>query len=328
MAYLYFKSLTQKSQFNWKDYSTFIPSLIMGTSSLLLYLSMGDENATNYTRLLLTHQPLPPEYKTTLYTLHFLINEEFYSGILMLQVPAVLIYAIISLIRYHKKLRELYSMLEDKSIHLNYAVLTWFMFSLIPAVIFVFTELLFWEKHPFWTMLFFISCTIIYFGLCYHSSQINYTVENLEQDLKHADSENTENNDILSDTDENTDNTNENTQSGKYTKLLIAFNKLIEEDEVFLQSSLRSDELARMMRTNRTYVSRLFKEEFHCTFSDYINNKRIEFAKKLMLANPDMKQDLVAEKSGFLSASSFSKVFKQTTKMTPKEWSKKEGLSL
>lgn len=109
-------------------------------------------------------------------------------------------------------------------------------------------------------------------------------------------------------------------KSSRYDRLLISFRKLIEDDKIYLQNTLRADEVASSLRTNRTYLSRMIREEFQCTFSDYINGKRVEFAKKLMLSDSDMKQDELAEKSGFINAPSFSRTFKQIVKMTPKEW--------
>lgn len=97
-------------------------------------------------------------------------------------------------------------------------------------------------------------------------------------------------------------------------------NKLIGEDRIFLQSTLRADELAAKMRTNRTYLSRMIKEEFQCFFSDYINQKRIEHAQKLMQKNPDMKLAELADKSGFININSFGRTFKQVVGLPPKEW--------
>lgn len=40
-----------------------------------------------------------------------------------------------------------------------------------------------------------------------------------------------------------------------------------------LALGIMADEVAAMMCTNRTYLSRMFNEELTCTFSDYINRK-------------------------------------------------------
>lgn len=110
------------------------------------------------------------------------------------------------------------------------------------------------------------------------------------------------------------------TKTSKYEKLLTSFRKLIEEDKIFRQNTLRADDVASSMHTNRTYLSRMIKEEFQCTFSDYINARRVEFAKELMRSDPDMRQDELADKSGFIGAPSFSRTFKQIEGIPPKEW--------
>lgn len=125
---------------------------------------------------------------------------------------------------------------------------------------------------------------------------------------------------------ESMDATDEITKTGRYDKLLVSFIKLIEEDEIYLQSTLRADETASRMHTNRTYLSRMIKEEFQCTFSDYINGKRIEYAKKKMQENPNIKLTELAENSGFVNVSSFGRTFKRLEGLPPKEWIKKSLL--
>ena len=51
LIYFFFKSLTSHSRFTWIDYLQFIPSLIVGTSTILLYTLMGNEDATHFSKL-------------------------------------------------------------------------------------------------------------------------------------------------------------------------------------------------------------------------------------------------------------------------------------
>lgn len=322
MMYLYFKSLTHETPFSWKDYIWFLPALIIGGCTFFLYAIMGSENAAGYIWTLLTHRPLAPAYTGILYKFHLLITIYAYNIVLMLQSTVVCIYATVSVFRYHRRLRDFYSALDDKSMHRNYGVLACFMLSMFFALVFIFLGgRSFWIQYHLPTALFFIAWSAASFGLCFHGSRMKYTIEDFARDLELADREAAENN-YASYNEENKIDSNDNQflQTGKYSKYLILLEQLIEQDKIFLRYDLRVDELARMLHTNRTYISRMIREEYQCTFSDYINGKRIEFAKDLMRANPDMRQIEVAEKSGFINAPSFNRTFKHMTGIPPKEW--------
>lgn len=320
--YLYFKSLTHESPFTKKDYLWFLPSLLLGTGTFILYEVMGKENAVVYIQSSLYSDPLAFDYQGSSYRFCYLVSLQLYNVILLLQGICVSVYAIINLYRYHRRLRDFYSVMDDKSLELNYTVLVCYLLSvLLPIIFMVIGGCNFWTQHKTWAELYFIIwCAVLYFS-CYSGSQMKYTVENLAKDLESADREALENHYMLPDED-SVGEPDDSFKIGKYPQLLVVFNKLIDVDKIFLQSNLRMDELARLMHTNRTYISRMINEEFNCAFSDYINRKRIEYAKQLMYLSPEMKQQELAEKSGFLSASSFSKTFKQHTGMPPGEWMK------
>lgn len=105
-------------------------------------------------------------------------------------------------------------------------------------------------------------------------------------------------------------------------KLLPRFNQIIDEEKIFLQNNLHIENVAWMLKTNRTYISRLINQEYQCSFSDFINQKRIEFAQELIHTHPELTQEQIAEKVGFTHASSFSRTFKQQVGQTFREWYK------
>ncbi|MEG2780810.1 MAG: helix-turn-helix domain-containing protein, partial [Bacteroidales bacterium] len=74
------------------------------------------------------------------------------------------------------------------------------------------------------------------------------------------------------------------------------------------------------MFTNRAYVSKIIKEKYKCSFSDYINGKRINFSMGLMRLSPTLTQDKIAEQAGFINAQSYSRAFKKIIGIPPKEW--------
>ena len=70
------------------------------------------------------------------------------------------------------------------------------------------------------------------------------------------------------------------------------------------------------------YLSRLFKKEEGINFLDYLNQYRIEEAKKLL---KDVQYNIldVADETGFKNTRYFSKIFKKNVGITPSEYRKR-----
>lgn len=323
LMYLYFKSLIHCEFFNWKDSIWFIPAIIIGGGTFLLYQVMGETKAANYLHSLMTYRSLTADFDEPLYKLHYLISVKFYFYVSVIGAMGVSVYVVVNLVRYYRHLRDYYSVLYSKPLKLD-TVFSCFILSLLLGFALVFLKRQFLEQHQGVAVMFSLGWAIACFGLCYHSSQMISSVTNLAQDLQlknikepimelYLTSVNAE-------TIHGDNNGEEITYAGRYANLLNSLNKLFEEDKIFLKSNLRADEVARLMATNRAYVSRVIKEVYHCSFSDFINRKRVEYAQELMLVNPEMKQEEIANRSGFINASSLSRTFKQITGIPPKEW--------
>ena len=100
--------------------------------------------------------------------------------------------------------------------------------------------------------------------------------------------------------------------------------KLRDEKHLFLQPNLKINDLASMLNTNRNYIYHAINGEIGLSFSDYINQKRIEHAINLIDHNPNMLLTDVATKSGFSSASSFYRNFKTFAGCSPSDYQKKQ----
>ena len=102
--------------------------------------------------------------------------------------------------------------------------------------------------------------------------------------------------------------------------LRIRFEDLIVSEQLFLKQGIRLSDIAAMLDTNRTYVSRLVNNTYNMSFSDYINTLRIDYAEQYLLHNRNAKQSDIATACGFPNASAFNNVFKKITGVTPKIW--------
>ncbi|GGE14387.1 MULTISPECIES: helix-turn-helix domain-containing protein [Sphingobacterium] len=98
--------------------------------------------------------------------------------------------------------------------------------------------------------------------------------------------------------------------------------KLMESEEVYLDSELNLVKLAQRMNLNSHQLSYIINSGFEVNFFQYINAYRVEKAKKL-LVDPDMEaynMVSIGFASGFNSKTAFNTVFKNMTGQTPSEF--------
>lgn len=94
---------------------------------------------------------------------------------------------------------------------------------------------------------------------------------------------------------------------------------LFDDEKIYRQHDLKITHISKILNTNRTYVSKLINEEFGCPFSDFVNRYRIDELKLQLGHNGSdhLTLEQLAEKSGFSSAASLIRVFKQLEGITP-----------
>jgi AraC family transcriptional regulator len=98
-------------------------------------------------------------------------------------------------------------------------------------------------------------------------------------------------------------------------------NRVLTYIEENLDSELRLEELAQLNSLSRYHFARSFRESLGETPYQYILRKRIQRAKSLLLA-PGTTAAQIAKKTGFASASQFTRMFKKATGATPLAWRK------
>jgi AraC-like DNA-binding protein len=108
-------------------------------------------------------------------------------------------------------------------------------------------------------------------------------------------------------------------------KLIYLFNT----EHMYLEPELTIRKLARKIGTNEKYLSNVINKVHNQNFSVFINNYRIENAKKLLLDSnyENLTLEAIGSLSGFNSKSSFNSVFKKTTGLTPTEYKTKAPVS-
>lgn len=110
------------------------------------------------------------------------------------------------------------------------------------------------------------------------------------------------------------------TPDGSTDELMARIIALMETERVYLNPELKVGDVADALGVPRNAVSACINNQQGCTFSQMVNDYRLQHAKRLLNEISDMKISAVGLESGFANERSFFRAFKSATDMTPKEW--------
>ena len=79
-------------------------------------------------------------------------------------------------------------------------------------------------------------------------------------------------------------------------------------------------QVANQLKYNPTYLSRVFSEQMGMTLSDYVKAKKVERAKEILKSGVSV--DEVAQRLGYSTTQSFSKMFQRYEKCSPSAYKK------
>jgi AraC-like DNA-binding protein len=108
----------------------------------------------------------------------------------------------------------------------------------------------------------------------------------------------------------------------KKNSTINALEKLLLEDQRFLDSQLSLESIAAELGVSKGHLSRLVNAELNTSFSDYVNLLRVNTA-KAHLTNPEFSKytlSAIGLESGFNSRSTFYSTFKKVTNCTPAQF--------
>jgi AraC-like DNA-binding protein len=106
-----------------------------------------------------------------------------------------------------------------------------------------------------------------------------------------------------------------------YTQMCQRFDKLMEQDRLYLYATITLDYAARKMNTSKSGLSAFVRQRYNMRFKEYVNRRRVEYAKALLLDKPEAILEYIAVQSGYLTTSAFCQNFVQYTGMPPRLWS-------
>ena len=109
-----------------------------------------------------------------------------------------------------------------------------------------------------------------------------------------------------------------------FTDMMTRIRALMEEKELFRKPDLKVEDLAAELGTNAAYVRGCIGGAYGGTFSDFVNEYRIRYVQRLLLANPNAKITALAEDAGFSSNATFYRHFSAVTGLSPAAWLKQQ----
>lgn len=95
---------------------------------------------------------------------------------------------------------------------------------------------------------------------------------------------------------------------------------LFEREKLFMNVDIKIANVALMIGTNKTYLSRALNTRLSKNFCQFVNFYRVREVCSLFMKNPESDIRELAEQCGFNSSSNFSIVFKYNTGFTPGDW--------
>jgi AraC-like DNA-binding protein len=99
--------------------------------------------------------------------------------------------------------------------------------------------------------------------------------------------------------------------------------RLMEEDHIFTDEGLTLPRLSEKLSISPQQLSEILNAKLNKSFYEYVNEFRINEAKRLLTEQPDDKISYIAQKSGFNSQSSFYNAFNKATGESPGSYRKK-----
>lgn len=132
-----------------------------------------------------------------------------------------------------------------------------------------------------------------------------------EQEGHEGDSENNEH------SESTTTDTRNYSFENKIPYYVKAITQWMEEEKPYLNKDFKLTDITEVIPLNRSYLSRIFNEGFHRSFSEVVREYRIKHAQQLITERPQMPLYEVAERSGFTSYTTLTRAFQKVTGMIP-----------
>lgn len=300
--YFIYLSLLATEKLNLKrQLIHFIPALFFGVVALITTFLLTPEERIIYVKEILINKNLKGLNISTLTGIKGLVF--FLSrGVFLIQIGFYVFKGIRIANKHNEQIANYYSDTEGKTLNWVRQISIIILVVSIASITFVFIGRSYFTQHEVSLVIPSAIFSILLFTLGFKGNQqVQVNFEFGEEEL-------------LIDL-----NIDKNGQNNKMKRELI---QLFDIDKIYKNPDLRITSVSGLLKTNRTYISKLINEEFQMNFNEFVNKYRIEEAKKWMedTDRDSYTLEYIAEKSGFGSVNSFTRVFKTIVGSPPGKW--------
>lgn len=111
-------------------------------------------------------------------------------------------------------------------------------------------------------------------------------------------------------------------KGNKELEIYFSLRETLEREELYLKPDITISEVSKILKTNTKYLSQVINNIAQRNFLQFINEYRIEHYKRILSREKLEHLTLfgLALQSGFKNKSTFYKVFKEVTGITPREY--------
>lgn len=292
LCHIYVRLLTIEKWFSFKLHLKFlIAPVVVFVLELIGMIIVGPDGANDFYKSLLNNESLD------LLSFKYLkIINSLFRFVIIFQVIYYLIMSFRLIRQHNKQLNNYYSNTEKHSlawvqffnITMGVASLSSIVSAYLGREVFLEKQLLLIFPSVIFTLLIFI---VGFLG----NRQSEPVVEQKEEQIlikNNKSIESFENIDVQ--------------DTGKYKTVM---DNLFESEKIFKDPDLKIWDLAGMMGTNRTYVSRIINKEYGRNFCNHVNYYRVGEVKKLIAEGKNLSNEQLAELSGFGSVNSLYRAF-------------------
>lgn len=320
---LFVRSMRRTNYYSWTTGFWFIPAVMLGSICFVLVALMGLENASVYFQETLSPEGPTGVYATSLiYRVHYLFSTDIYGFVMLAEMLYLIGYLVYLMVHTGYSPRSLL-----KILHTGGSVPVVNLLSPVLILFLVFTGVRLGVGRSFLLshLAFAATCNfcmgaliLVVNFLALFANRSPVTLRMLRSPLSMADSNKKYH--YAAENEGNKSTPIEGMNALSYAELVDGFKALVMVERVFLESAITIEDVSMRLHSNRTYVSCMISKEFNMNFRDYMSSFRIDYAKKYMKSHPAATQDEVAQASGFNSASTFNKKFRQVEGISPRQW--------
>lgn len=319
---LFVRSMIRANYYSWTTGFWFTPPVMLGSVCFVLLSLMEPDTAQEYVRQLNGgHEPSGIFASDFLYRLHYIFAQLIYVVIMMVEMLYVMGYLIYLMVHSGYTLKTMSKLFRTDG---SVPVVNLLAPVLITFLVVTGIRLGIGREFLLSNLWFAATCNLLLAALVLvanylmlYANRSPITLRMLRSPLSSADSSKryhyaAENGSLQTPV--------EGMSAISYAELIDGFKALVLVERIYLETAITIEDVATRLHSNRTYVSCMVSKEFGMSFRDYLATLRVQHAQEYMKAHNTATQEEVAQASGFASASTFNKKFRQVVGVSPRQW--------